>query len=290
MDATLFHEPRRRLIPLRDGEMAALDFGDGARPVDAVFLHANGLNAMTYRSVIGPLSLSMRIVACDLRGHGRSRLPTGPGTHRSWGLFRDDLLAGLDALGPQPVIFAGHAMGATVALMAAARAPERTRALVLFEPVIPSPWASAAAVLPGFAAQARRALALAQAAAHRRAVFDDVTDAFASLVGRGDFRSWPEVALADYLADGLRPRADGKVELACTPAWEAANHAALANGPRSALRRVRAPVLILKGTLGSSCRLGPRQGRVEIVPGTGRFLPLERPDVVRDALLDAAEA
>jgi hypothetical protein len=29
---------------------------------------------------------------------------------------------------------------------------------------------------------------------------------------------------------------------------------------------------------------------VEVVPGTGRFLPLERPDVVRDALLDAAEA
>src|SRR5579875_3441678 len=72
MDAALFQEPRRRMIPLKDGEMAALDFGDASRPVDVVFLHANGFNAMTYRSILAPLSLSLRIVALDQRGHGLS--------------------------------------------------------------------------------------------------------------------------------------------------------------------------------------------------------------------------
>ena len=78
MDAALFREPRRRMIPLADGEMAALEFGDAGRPLDVVFLHANGLNALTYRSLLGPLSLGLRVLAPDLRGHGDSRLPADP--------------------------------------------------------------------------------------------------------------------------------------------------------------------------------------------------------------------
>ncbi|HYG26868.1 MAG TPA: alpha/beta hydrolase, partial [Caulobacteraceae bacterium] len=78
MDAAVFHEPRRRFIAIESragaGEMSALDFGPADRPFDIVFLHANGFNALTYRSLLGPLSAGLRILAVDQRGHGESRL------------------------------------------------------------------------------------------------------------------------------------------------------------------------------------------------------------------------
>ena len=54
-------------------------------------------------------------------------------------------------------------------------------------------------------------------------------------------------------------------------------------------------VRILKAEHHSTCRLEPRQTgqanvSVKIVPGASHFLPMERPDVVRAQLLDAAEA
>ncbi len=298
MDAALFQEPRRRMIRLRDGEMAALDFGDAARPVDVVFAHANGFNAMTYRSILGPLSLSLRIVAIDQRGHGASRMPADPKGRRSWSDLRDDLLALLETLGDGPVILAGHSMGATTSLLAAQAQPDRVRALVLFDPVVSPRWTSA--ILrrtPWLAAWIYGRMPLTQGALRRRSVFDSFGAAFRAYRGRGAFRTWPEIMLADYVAGGFREREDGSVELSCAPAWEASNFVAQGNDTWRALDRVQAPIDIYQSGVQSACRLGavaslqrrnPRL-RVRTVPQTTHFLPMERPDLVRDALLNAAE-
>lgn len=296
MDAVLVHQPRRRMIRLPDGEMAALEFGDAGRPIDVIFLHANGFNAATYRSILAPLSLSMRILACDLRGHGASRLPTDPEPRRTWALFRDDLLALIEALDAPPVVLAGHSMGAVTALLAAERVPALVRSLVLFDPVILSPLGTAYARMPWAAGSGwLKRLPVAVAAARRRAVFGSVREVFDSYRGRGAFRTWPETVLADYLSAGLVARPDGKVELACAPAWEAANFAAQANDPRKALVTIKRPIALYRAASGSTCRIGSGAGlmranprlRIETVPDTSHFLPMERPDVVRDALLDA---
>ena len=73
--------------------MSLLDFGDPKRPVDLVFVHANGFNAMTYRTLLAPLSGSLRIWAPDLRGHGSGSLPADPRGRRNWHDHRDDLVA-----------------------------------------------------------------------------------------------------------------------------------------------------------------------------------------------------
>ncbi|MDZ4369992.1 MAG: alpha/beta hydrolase, partial [Phenylobacterium sp.] len=72
MDGRVDFEPRARHVDLPDrgGAMAILDFGSSERPVDAVFCHANGFNARTYRSILAPLAASMRILAVDWRGQG----------------------------------------------------------------------------------------------------------------------------------------------------------------------------------------------------------------------------
>ena len=294
MDATLSREPRRRSVRLPDGDMSLLDFGDPRRPVDVVFAHANGFHAQTYRSILQPLSAGLRILAVDLRGHGETRLPADPRRLRSWTVYARDLstlLMGLE--GPRPVL-AGHSMGATSMLLAAGRTPGLSRSLVLFEPVILRRWRSLSAHLPWATALLRRRFPMAVKAAARRAVFESREAAFKAYRGRGAFKRWPDALLADYVGGGFHARAEGGVELACAPAWEAANFAAQAADPLSAIGRAGVPVVILKAEHGSTCQtptpsLRKRGAVVKIVPGSSHFLPMERPDVVRQFLLDAAE-
>jgi pimeloyl-ACP methyl ester carboxylesterase len=295
MDAAMFQEPRRRMIRLPDGEMAALDFGDERRPVDVVFLHATGFNAMTYRSILAPLSPGLRILAVDQRGHGASRLPAEPKKLKSWKPYRDDLLALLNALAGPPPVLSGHSMGGTVALLAAAARPAAVSGLVLFDPVVLSRWQMLTAHLPG-GSKAMKQSPLAVGAAKRRAVFDSVEAVFAAYKGRGAFKTWSDTMLADYVAGGFKERTDGKVELACAPEMEAAIFANHSHNPWAAAARVKAPMQVFKAERGSTCRIGAgdaffagnRRASLITVAGASHFLPMERPDVVRDALLDAA--
>ncbi|PZR31964.1 alpha/beta fold hydrolase [Caulobacter segnis] len=294
MDAAVFREPRKRATPIAGGEIAGLEFGPTDRPIDIVFVHANGFNAQTYRTLLSPLAASLRILAIDQRGHGATTLPADPEGRRSWQDLRDDLVSLLDALGGPPVVLAGHSMGGTVSLLAAAERPERVKGLLLLDPVI-MPWL---AVLYAKAPWAARGLwkrmPMVQSALRRRSVFDSREAAFAAYKGRGAFRTWPETMLADYVAGGFVEQPDGKVELACAPAWEASNYAAQGHDPWRAVRQVRAPVRVFKAETHSTFRAGPgfpprgRRVAIETVAGASHFLPMERPDLVRDALFEMA--
>ena len=291
MDSTLADEPRTRLVelPARGGAMALLDFGDAARPVDIVFVHANGFNARTYRSILAPLAAQFRILAVDQRGHGRSTLPAETEGRTSWNGLRDDLLALLETLDLRDVVLAGHSMGGTACVLAQALAPQRVRRVVLFDPVVmPAP----GEVDPAQFANSP----LVQGALRRRAVFPDRAGVVAAYTGRGAFKTWTAEMLADYVADGFRERADGQVELSCAPEWEASNFASHAHDTWGAFEAAQVPIRILRAAEGSTCREDPRldalvaAGRiaVETVPGTTHFLPMERPDLVQAALRLAA--
>ena len=292
MLATIDFGPRPRSIPLpvRGGTAAALEFGPQDRPIDIVFAHANGFNAYTYRTLLAPLE-DLRILALDLRGHGLSGLPTPMEGRSSWRDLVEDHLALLDLLEVEDVVLAGHSMGGTVSLLAAAERPGQVRRLVLLDPVIQSA-AQQAADSRG-AGQARR---MSVAAARRRSVYPSRDAAIEAYRGRGAFSTWPEATLADYAAGGFRDRPDGQVELACAPAWEASNYAAQDNRALEAFAAVRCRADILRAQFATTCCLDDRldeltaSGRVDLrtVPGTTHFLPIERPEAVRAALAGAA--
>ena len=295
MDAIRLSPPRRLRLPVSNrwggGDMAVLDFGDPNRPVDLVFVHANGFNAMTYRSLLAPLAGSLRIWAPDLRGHGRTALPTEVAGRRGWIDHRDDLVALLDHMDGPPVVMAGHSMGGTSSLLAAAERSDRVSRLVLLDPVIWSRAMSAVFRLPLLDRLPSR-IALTRNALRRRDHFDSREQALAGYHGRGAFRGWPEMMLADYLSDGL-VEDDRGLTLACAPAWESSNYAAQAHDPWRALRRVGRPVRILKAEAASPCHVADRPRglpgvTVETVFGGTHFFPMLKSDVARDALFEAA--
>ncbi len=125
----------------------------------------------------------------------------------------------------------------------------------------------------------------------RRAVFDSREQALAAYRGRGAFKGWPDLMLADYLADGLA-ETDRGLELTCSPAWEASNYAAQAHDPWRALARYPGAVRILKGETGSLCAVRPSARRaalqVETTAGGGHLFPMTHAEITRDALFDLA--
>jgi pimeloyl-ACP methyl ester carboxylesterase len=288
------YEPRagRVRIATGDGEMAYLDFGPANRAPDLVFLHANGFNARAYRTILSPLADRLRMLAIDQRGHGATTLPTDyPRT--SWLDLKDDLIAFLDAMQIERVALSGHSMGGTASLFTAAQAPERVRALALLDPVIRPPDAPIVA-----SPEAIGVSPMVQGALRRRREFPSRQAAVDSYRGRGAFRTWTEAQLVDYVAAGFHDTPEGTVTLACTPEWEVSNYVNQNHDAWAAFDAARCPIRILRAGEASPGRIeggldrlaATGRVRVDTIPGTTHFLPMERPDLVREAILEAVAA
>ena len=295
MDAARLSPPRRITVPVDNrwgaGDLSVLDFGDPKRPVDLIFCHANGFNAATYRSILAPLASSLRILAPDLRGHGATTLPTTGLARKGWQDIRDDLVCLLDSLDGPPVVMAGHSMGATSAILATAERPAKVSQVVALDPVIWKRWLVAALHLP-LIDRLPGHIPLVKGALRRRPRFDSREQALAAYRNRGAFKGWSDIMVVDYLGAGLVADGEG-FALTCAPEWEASNYAVQGHDPWKAMRDGGRPVRILKAETGSTCAVQASPRRlplvsVETVEGGTHFFPMLRPDIVRDALFDAA--
>ncbi|HLX47783.1 MAG TPA: alpha/beta hydrolase [Streptosporangiaceae bacterium] len=92
-----------------------------------VLLHALGEQAGSWAPVTARFAAHYRVVAVDLRGHGRS---DWPGAY-SFQLMRDDVTALIDRLGLGKVVLAGHSMGGMVAYLTAMTRPDQVSRLIV---------------------------------------------------------------------------------------------------------------------------------------------------------------
>jgi pimeloyl-ACP methyl ester carboxylesterase len=291
---------RRFRINIKDGETSGIAFGDPVRPIDVLFLHATGFNAVTYESILEPLGGQMHAAALDMRGHGRSKLPANPRRLRSWNKFRDDVIQVLEKTAPEGAVLGGHSMGATVALLVAGKRPDLVRGLVMVDPVLLRRSASRAYNFPILNMFIQRN-AMSKQALKRRSDFGSPGEAAELLRGRGAFKTWRQPFLDDYVVDGVLRQDDGRYSLSCTPEWESAVFDAHRYRPWAALRRLRKkriPIIVLQADKESTSPSDADQrihairpdAAITKVPGTTHFVPMERPYVVRDALKMLYEA
>jgi pimeloyl-ACP methyl ester carboxylesterase len=99
-----------------------------------LLVHAGVADARMWADVAEALAAGRRVVACDLRGFGRT--PLTPGRFSN----AEDILGLLDELGIERAAVVGASYGGRVALELALRAPERVSALGLIDAAIGEPF------------------------------------------------------------------------------------------------------------------------------------------------------
>lgn len=276
--------------PLHDGDVAVWHFGQTKRPIDMVFCHANGFNALTYQTLFEPMDI--HIAALDMRGHGLSRLTANPDTLDNWQIFADDIVAFFESHIDHSVILGGHSFGAASAILASPFLKDKIHGFIGFDPVslslpfrIPSQFKSGRDYM-------RKNFALAKQAGNRRKIFESREFAFSRYQGRGAFRAVPDAVLKDYLHAGLTPKGD-VFELSCDPFWEQAIYTAQAHNIFKAakhLPKVRKIIYAGKGAVSTPftrwdmARSIGKQN-LEFKPGFHHLFPLSEHDFCREQIM-----
>src|SRR5437868_11009566 len=115
-----------------DGPIHLADFG-GTGPT-MVLVHGLGGSHANWLAVGAGLAAHARVLAPDLPGFGRTPLAGRSARVRANVELLDRLL---DAVDGRPAVLVGNSMGGLIAMMEAARRPERVAGLVLVAPAQP---------------------------------------------------------------------------------------------------------------------------------------------------------
>lgn len=258
--------------------------------------HATGFNAKTYTPLLLELTPYFEVHTWDMRGHGESRSAGNPKTFRGWSTYYNDLVAVLDQAS-EPMWLAGHSIGATASLAAASMRPEKVKGLILIEPVLLDSrqgWALRLANWFGFADR----IAMAAAAARRRASFASHEEAFQNYRTKKAFVTWSDEWLKAYVEHGFVANSNNEVELACSPGWESLTFQHTEPNAARWIRDPGCPIHVLAAAKGSTfpamahAAIQKRlpNARIEVIADATHFLPMEHTDLVVRRIREVAGA
>jgi pimeloyl-ACP methyl ester carboxylesterase len=249
------------MITVPDGIIHVVTAGSGP---DLLFLHGFSLDHRMWLPQFATLAGRYRVTACDLRGFGRSSLPTGRYDHV------EDVRAVLEATGISNALLVGLSLGANVALGFALLYPQFLRGLVLASPGYAAyPWQEERP--PAMAARiaAQQGVQAARSAWRNHAIF-------ASLAGSPAAQDLVHALLDDYSG------------------WHWSGPARLSPLPKlDGLERNAVPTLIVSGDRdiagyrGCAAALAKDLGSAELVriEGGGHMMSLECNEAFDDVLV-----
>ena len=278
---------KQRSVAVRGIEMAYVEWGSATAPT-VLLAHATGFHGRCWDAVVRELGGGVRVIAPDLRGHGRTT-KRGP---YEWGEFGADVAAFVEALDLTDLVAAGHSMGGHSIVQAAGRHPERFRKLLLVDPVIMDP-DRYAETMRRFAA----GTAEEHPVARRRNTWASVEEMVERFADRHPFRLWRPDVLLDYCQHGLNPDGDGFV-LACPPLVEASIYMGSAGRDiGDVIATLPHPTVVMRAHQREE-RDGPMDfaqsptwpglaaalpnGRDVYLPELTHFIPMQRPDLVAE--------
>jgi len=233
-----------------------------------VIAHATGFHGRCY-SAIAEAFPDRRVIALDLRGHGRSE--GRPIDH--WRTLFEDVSAILDQLRIRRAVGVGHSMGAHTLVQVASENPEVFSRLVLFDPVILAPefYEDSGALYTSDAPHPT---------IRRKRDFDSPEAMMERFATRDPYSLFTPRVFEDYCRHGLREKPDGGFELACAPEMEASVYGASRtnSGIHDAARKVKVPTLIVRAQQGKSMdfKTSPTWPKLASIMPAGE--DLSRPD------------
>jgi len=245
--------------------------------------HATGFHARMYAPLLDQLATFANISAWDMRGHGSSRDAGIVETYQGWRTYYGDLVDLLQGSN-ESTWLAGHSIGATTSMAAAALNPKTIRGLVLVEPVLMDLRGRALLHFVQTLRMSHR-LSYVKAAAGRRNSFPSHQAAFESYRSKRAFERWPDEWLQAYVENGLVQSEQNGLSLACRPDWEVLTFAHTEASPWrnvSTLRELQ-NISVLTASNRSTMPVGARgtlqrllpTATIQEIPNTSHFLPME---------------
>lgn len=241
-------------------------FDDAARAPAVLFAHGVGSSAATWRELFTRLP-GYRLIASDMRGHGRSSVPAGPYTLDD--LVRDQVRV-MDELALDTVHFVGFSIGALIGQALALAHPQRVASLTL---------------LSGITGRTP------EEAARAAARLEVIRSSAPADVARGSVARWFTPAFAErrpgLVADEVA------IVSATDPLGYAASYEVLAGSDLiDRIHAIAVPTLVATGEhdIGSTPRMSARMheriagSRLTILPGLKHYIHIEGSDAVADLL------
>jgi lipase len=227
--------PAERFFGGATARIAYVEWGRVGDPV-ILLLHATGFHARCWDQVVRGLPPGFRVIAVDMRGHGRSE-KTGP--IDDWAIPACDFAELVEGLKLEGAIGVGHSMGGHSLVQIAATHPGTFNRLVLIDPVIMAPevYAQRSLLPPGTEHPVARRR-------NRWSTWQEMFDAFKD---RNPYALWAPKVLEDYCRHGLQPAEGGGFQLACPPAVEASIYmGSIGADIYDTARKIETPVTILR--------------------------------------------
>lgn len=288
--------PQLHYSRIRGAELAHFEWNfDSVNKITVLFIHGAGCHARcwdgTIRAIERSPSLVSRLIAVELRGHGRSS-QKGPYT---WDQFGADTVALIEELDLQSVLLVGHSMGGHVALQTVGRLQERVSGLLLVEPAVYPPRSyRLSRTMQFFDSPSEHPVA------QRRSTWTSPNEWFDVLRDRKPYTLWNQDILWDHCQYGVVPTDSGQYELCCPPLIEAESYLeGLSTDVHGILGSIRVPTRILRAKTAPGMRhpmdtvhsvtwplLAERIPNADdfYYPELSHCIPMQRPELVADAI------